>query len=167
MQPQFKTAVTRAANNPTGGKDTTNSLCDYLSPVAVKQFIDFTHEQYKKYGGDEFGKTILGFRGDEPDYGHTPWTPTMLQEFRRRKGYDIQPYLASLFIRNLTDEQKRAKADYWDVWSDLFGEIFFKLQADWCAKNNLEYMVHLNHDEAMSGLVKSEGDFYHLLSKCK
>lgn len=160
VQPQFKTAVTRAANNPTGGKDTTNSLCDYLSPIAVKQFIDFTHEQYKKYLGDEFGKTILGFRGDEPDYGHTPWTPTMLREFTKRKGYNIQPYLASFFIRNMTDEQKRAKADYWDVWSDLFGETFFKLQADWCASNNLEYMVHLNHDEAMIGLVKSEGDFY-------
>lgn len=160
VQPQFKTAVTRAANNPTGGKDTTNSLCDYLSPVAVKQFMDFTHEQYKKYIGDEFGKTILGFRGDEPDYAYTPWTPTMLDEFKKRKGYDIQPYLASFFIRNMTDEQKSAKADYWDVWSDLFGQNFFKLQADWCAKNNVEYMVHLNHDETMNAFVKSEGDFY-------
>lgn len=51
VQPQFKTGVTRAANNPTQGKDTTNSLCDYLNPVAVRQFIDFTHEQYKKYMG--------------------------------------------------------------------------------------------------------------------
>lgn len=160
VQPQFKTSVTRAANNPTGGKDTTNSLCDYLSPVAVKQFIDFTHEGYKKYMGDEFGKTILGFRGDEPDFAYLPWTPQLLTEFTRRKGYNIQLYLASFFLRKLSGEQQRAKADYWDVWSDLFGENFFKLQADWCAKNNLEYMVHLNHDEAMVGLVRSEGDFY-------
>ncbi len=160
VQPQYKTAVTRAVNNPSGGKDTTNSLCDYLNPVAVRQFIDFTHEQYKKYIGDEFGKTVLGFRGDEPDYGYTPWTPAMLQEFRQRKGYDIQPYLASFFLGKLNHEQKRAKADYWDVWSDLFGENFFKIQADWCAKNNLEYMTHLNHDEAMIGLVRSEGDFF-------
>ena len=160
VQPQFKTAVTRAANNPTGGKDTTNALCDYLNPVAIKQFIAFTHEQYKKYIGDEFGKTVLGFRGDEPDYAHIPWTPAILQEFKQRKGYDIQPYLASFFLKNLTDSQKRAKADYWDVWSDLFGETFFKIQADWCAHNNLEYMVHLNHDDAMISLVKSEGDFF-------
>ncbi len=159
-QPQFKTAVTRAVNNPAGGKDTTNSLCDYLSPAAVRQFLDFTHEQYKKYIGDEFGKTVLGFRGDEPDYAYTPWTPAMLQEFEQRKGYDIQPYLASLFLRRLTDEQKKAKADYWDVWSELFGKNFFGQQADWCAKNGLEYMVHLNHDEAMIGLVRSEGDYF-------
>lgn len=160
VQPQFKTAVTRAANNPTGGKDTTNSLCDYLNPAAVKQFLDFTHEQYKKYIGDEFGKTVLGFRGDEPEYAYTPWTPNILKEFQQRKGYDIQPYLASFLLKNLSDEQKKAKADYWEVWSDLFGVNFFQQQADWCAKNNLEYMVHLDHDDSMIGLAKSEGDFF-------
>lgn len=160
VHPQFKTAATRAANNPTGGKDTTNSLCDFLSPLAVKQFIDFTHEQYKKCIGDEFGKTVLGFRGDEPAYAYTPWTPNMLLEFQRRKGYDIQPFLASFLLKKGNDEQERARADYWDVWSDLFGINFFGQQADWCAKNNLEYMVHLDHDDSMTGLAKSEGDFF-------
>ncbi len=160
VQPQFKTTVTRAVNNPTRGKDTTNALCDYLSAAAVKQFLGFTHEQYKKYIGDEFGKTVLGFRGDEPDFAYIPWTPNMLQEFKQRKGYEVQPYLSSFFLRRLNEEQKKAKADYWDVWSDLFGKNFFQQQADWCAKNNLEYMVHLNHDDAMIGLVRSEGDFF-------
>lgn len=160
VQPQFKTGVTRAANNPSGGKDTTNALCDFLNPVAVKQFLDFTHEQYKKYIGDEFGKTVLGFRGDEPEFAYTPWTPNMLQEFSKRKGYNVQPYLASFLLRNLSEEQKRAKADYWDVWSDLFGENFFGQQAEWCAKNNLEYMVHLDKDDAMIALTKTEGDFF-------
>lgn len=160
VQPQFKTSVTRSVNNPSGGKDTTNALCDYLSAAAVRQFLNFTHEQYKKYIGDEFGKTVLGFRGDEPDFAFIPWTPSMLPEFKQRKGYDVQPYLATFFLPKLSDEQKRIKADYWDVWSDLFGKNFFQQQADWCAANNLEYMVHLNHDDAMVGLVKSEGDFY-------
>lgn len=51
VRSDFRTAVTRAVNNPTGGKDATNSLCDYLNPVAVQQFIDWTHEQYKKIPG--------------------------------------------------------------------------------------------------------------------
>ncbi|MEJ6982194.1 glycosyl hydrolase [Pedobacter sp. P351] len=160
IQHRFKTSVTRAANNPKGGKDTTNSLCDYLNPEATKQFLEFTHEQYKKYIGKEFGKTVLGFRGDEPDYGFTPWTPKMPTEFKKRKGYDIAPYLASFFTTGLSEEEKRAKADYWDVWSDLFKENFFDVQAAWCAKNQLEYMVHLNHEEKMMDLVRSSGDFF-------
>jgi hypothetical protein len=163
VEHQFRTSPTRAVNNPTRGKDTSNSLCDYLDAAATRQFIEFTHEQYKKYFGEEFSKTVLGFRGDEPDYSISgiPWTPKIFAEFEKRKGYDVRPYLVSFFAKGgLTEEQRRAKADYWDVWSDLFSENFFKVQADWCAANNLEYLVHLNHEDQMVSLVRSEGDFF-------
>lgn len=157
---KFRTSVTRAGNNPTHGKDTLNSLCDYLNPAAVKQFIEFTHEQYKKHIGSEFGKTFLGFRGDEPDYGFVPWTPALPEEFLRKKGYDVRPWVAAFLVKNPTDSMLRVKADFWDVWSDMFGENFFKVQADWCAANQLSYMVHLNHEDKMMALAQSGGDFF-------
>jgi len=160
VEHQFRTAVTRSVNNPTRGKDATASLCDYLNPDATRQFIAWTHEQYKKYFGSEFGKTFMGIMGDEPDFGFTPWTPKILEEFKSRKGYDIKPYLALLFIPQPNDEAKRIKADYWDVWSSLFGENFFRIQADWCKENNIDYIVHLNHEEIAPALVKSEGDYF-------
>jgi hypothetical protein len=159
-QHRFKTSVTRAANNPTGGKDTVNSLCDYLNPAATRQFLGFTHVQYKKYIGNEFGKTVLGFRGDEPEYNFTPWTPELLSIFQKKKGYDVTPYLASFFAPFMTEKQKLAKADFWDVWSDLFRDNFFKVQADWCAQNGLEYMVHVNHEDKLMDLARSEGDYF-------
>lgn len=163
VEHQFRSSPTRAVNNPKRGKDTSNSLCDYLDPAATKQFIKFTHEQYKKYVGEEFGKTVLGFRGDEPDYSirGIPWTPKIFAEFKQRKGYDVRPYVAFFFSRSdLTEQQKRAKADYWDVWSDMFGENFFGVQAKWCAEHDLQYLVHLNHEDKMLDLVRSEGDFF-------
>jgi hypothetical protein len=160
VQHRFKTAVTRAANNPTGGKDTVNSLCDYLNPEATRQFLEFTHVQYKKYIGQEFGKTVLGFRGDEPEFGFTPWTPGIDELFKKKKGYDVRPYLASFFTNLADEKQKLAKADYWDVWSDLFRDNFFKIQADWCAANGLEYMVHVDHEDKMMDLGRTEGDYF-------
>ena len=157
---KFRTSVTRAGNNPTHGKDTLNSLCDYLNPVATRQFIEFTHEQYKKHVGSDFGTTFLGFRGDEPDYGFVPWTPALPDEFLRKKGYDVRPWVAAFSVKNPTDSMLRVKADYWDVWSELFGENFFKVQADWCAANKLSYMVHLNHEDKMMALAQSGGDFF-------
>jgi hypothetical protein len=157
---RFKTSVTRAANNLTGGKDTINSLCDYLDPVATKQFLEFTHVQYKKYIGTEFGKTVLGFRGDEPEFNFTPWTPKIISVFKEKKGYDITPYIATFFTPLANEKQKSAKADYWDVWSDLFRDNFFKVQADWCAANNLEYMVHIDHEDKLMDLAKTEGDYF-------
>jgi hypothetical protein len=158
----FRSSPTRAVNNPTRGKDPSNSLCDYLDPAATFKFLEFTHEEHKKRLGAEFGKTVLGFRGDEPDYSirGIPWTPKIFEIFKQRKGYDVQPYTASFFTSKPTDEQKRVKADYWEIWSDLFGKYFFQQQADWCAQNNLEYLVHLNKEDDMIQLVAHEGDFF-------
>jgi hypothetical protein len=177
IEHRFDTSPTRSGTNPklateprpntnnVQAKDKSQSLEDYLNPEATRQFLAFTHEQYKKYLGNEFGKTVLGFRGDEPDYSVSglPWTQTFFARFQQIKGYDIKPYVATFFLprgTQLTEAQMRARADYWDVFSILFAESFFKVQADWCAANHLEYQVHLNHEEAELDLTHSEGDFF-------
>ena len=85
---------------------------------------------------------------------------------RQQKGYDLLPYLPLLFAPKMTDEAWRVKADYYaDVWSGMFRHTFFQVQAEWCAKNNLEYLVHLNHEEWMlrlaspEDLIRNEGDY--------
>jgi len=164
----FRSSPTRmsAREDGTRAKDSQYSLIDYLNPDATRAFLKITHETYKQAVGDEFGKTVLGFFGDEPDYtGFMPWTPKLLEEFRQQKGYDLQPYLPLLFAPKMTDEAWRAKADYWDVWSGMFHDTFFGVQADWCSKNNVEYLVHLNHEEQALRLdlpedhIRNEGDF--------
>jgi alpha-L-rhamnosidase len=169
---EFRTSPTRSDTNPRRVKDTSQSVEDYLDAAATEQFLKFTHEQYKRYVGDEFGKTIMGFRGDEPDYSISglPWTPKFFERFREIKGYDVQPYVG-LFAQtpsarnygipiHLTPQQLRIKADYYDVFSQMFAAGFFKPQADWCAANHLEYQVHLNHEEMEMELVHSEGSFF-------
>ncbi len=165
VEHQFSTSPTRSDTNPKRVKDGSQSLEDYLNPEATKQYLAFTHEQYKKYVGDEFGKTIMGFRGDEPDYSirGLPWTPGFFDEFQRVKGYDLRPYLAGFFVAKpdeMTEVERRVKADYFDVFARMFRDGFFKVQGDWCAANHLEYQVHLNHEEMEMHLVQSEGEFF-------
>ncbi len=169
---EFRTSPTRSDTNAKRVKDTTQSLEDYLNPEATAQYLAWTHEQYKHAVGNEFGKTIMGFRGDEPDFSISglPWTPKFFARFRELKGYDVQPYTA-LFAQSpsrrnpsvqihLTPEQLRIKGDYYDVFSQMFAEGFFKPQGDWCAANHLEYQVHLNHEELEMELTHSEGSFF-------
>lgn len=163
----FRTSPTRSDTNPTHAKDETQSLEDYLDPAATQQYLDFTHNAYKKVIGDEFGKTVMGFRGDEPDYtiSGLPWTPRFFDTFQKMKGYDIRPYLA-VFLQpkgpetRLTPAQLGAKADFYDVFAQMFEDGFFKPQAVWCAQNNMEYQTHINHEEQQLHLVQSEGDFF-------
>jgi hypothetical protein len=158
---RFRTSPTRWVDNPVrNAKDGKASLFDYLDPTGTRQFIAWTHEGYRAALEDEFGKTVLGFRGDEPDFGFTPWTPRLLEEFRARKGYDLRPYLAAILAPHPAEKVKRVRADYQDVWSEMFGKAFFDVQADWAAAHEVEYMVHLNHEDMLPWLARSEGDYF-------
>ena len=163
----YRTPVTRAVNDSTRAKTTKNSVGDLINPAAVKQFIAWTHEQYKRTLGPELGTTVLGFRGDEPEFAATPWTEGILDLFKEKKGYDVTPYLPYCVHMGrrdphieLTDKQHRAKADYWDVWSQLYGKYFFGLQAKWCADNGVEHMTHLNNEHRLEALTFTSGDYF-------
>ena len=160
----YLSSPTRNSNREDGSraKDALYSLIDYLDPEATRAFLGLTHETYRKAIGDQFGQTVMGFFGDEPDYSGPmlPWTPKLLAEFQQQKGYDLAPYIPQFFTGTLTNEAQRVKADYHEVWSGMFSNAFFRLQGEWCTKNNLEYLVHLNHEEGTLALARSEGDFF-------
>jgi len=175
----FRTSPTRSDANPTHAKDASNSLEDYMNPEATAAYLEHTHQGYYNAMPELFGTTILGFRGDEPDYsiGGLPWTPKFFDTFQQVKGYDIRPYLGAILLSaggggrprpgqpappppaKLTDAALRAKGDYYDVFSQMFRDGFFKPQGLWCAAHGVEYQVHLNHEEMEMDLTRSEGDF--------
>jgi hypothetical protein len=165
----YRSSPTRAGEREDGtrDKDSLYSLIDYLDPEATDTYIKLVEEAYGKVAGGEFGKTILGFRGDETDYtGFMPWTPKLLETFQNQKGYDLTPYIAGFFLTPMTPEARRAKADYWDVWSGMFRDNFYQRMQDWCLARTMFYMVHLNHEETMlsSGggedMTRNEGSFW-------
>jgi hypothetical protein len=187
----YVSAPTRNFNREDGtrAKDGLYSLIDYLDVDATRAFIKITHETYRQAIGDEFGKTVLGFFGDEPDYGWyiagAPWTPKLLEEFQKQKGYDLTPYIPLFFAGKwiqpaghiaprvvpalpkpeMTDQAQRAKADYWDVWTGIFRDTFFGEQADWCARYNMEYLVHLAQEQDMSDSFVRQGDYFRDMRK--
>ncbi|HEY4381025.1 MAG TPA: glycosyl hydrolase [Acidobacteriaceae bacterium] len=194
----FRTSPTKSDTNPTHAKDSSQPLEDYLNPAATAAWIEATHNGYYKAMPELFGTTILGFRGDEPDYSISglPWTPAFFDTFQKVKGYDIRPYLGAILLsqgggrqrppaaaptrpasgtpasdpafipagpafpqNKLSDAELRAKGDYYDVFSQMFRDGFFKPQGVWCAAHGVEYQVHLNHEEMEMDLTRSEGDF--------
>jgi len=159
----FRSSPARSSNRADGNdiKDGLYSLIDYLDPEATRAFLKTTHEKYQALFGAEFGTTVLGFFGDETDYnGFIPWTPKLLDEFQKQKGYDLKPYIALWFMGKLTDEAQRAKADYYDVWSDMFARNFFDVLADWNQKNNMEDLRHIGASSVPIAMIHNEGDFF-------
>jgi len=165
----YRSSPTRYGQREDGtrDKDSLYSLIDYLDPEATAAYIKLGPETYGKYFGDEFGKTILGFRGDETDFtGFLPWTPKLLETFKKQKGYDLQPHIAQFFATPMSEEGRLAYADYFDVWSGMFRDNFYRPMEEWCRAHGMDYMMHLNHEEIMlnrnggEDMTKNEGSFF-------
>ena len=159
-QPAFRTPPTRYVHSPAFAKDQTYSLFDALDPAATRVFIEGVHERYRQALGDHLGKTVLGIMGDEPSFPGVPWTSALPDEFLERKGYDVRPYLPRLFAKQLSEEDRRIRADYWDVWTDLYRDNFFRPQSQWCSVHGMDYMVHLCGEEDMKALLALNGDYF-------
>jgi hypothetical protein len=159
----YRTPATRYVGNPGFPKNTQYSMFDFLNADDTGQFLTLVHQHYQSVIGDEFGKTVMGFRGDEPDCYPVPWTDQSLSDFQSGKGYDLTPLLPDLVAPNPSSDAHGVQADYWDVWSALLRENFYRVQADWCAANGMEYIVHLNNDDNMPALAPLSGDFFRAL----
>jgi hypothetical protein len=159
VEPEYRSGATRYVHNAGFAKDHTNPLYDSLDAAATRDFLTDVHEQYKRYVGHEFGKTVLGIMGDEPSFPGVPYTEGIFEQFTRLKGYDPRPRLLDLFETS-GEQAQRFRADYWDVWTRMYGDNFFGLQADWCAREGIESLTHLCGEENMPELVALNGDFF-------
>ena len=120
------------------------------------KFFD-TFQQVKGYDIRPYLGALLmsqgGGRPRPPASGAARTAATSPQSDRRH------PCRAAHSPNELTDAELRAKGDYYDVFSQMFRDGFFKPQGLWCAAHGVEYQVHLNHEEMEMQLVRSEGEF--------
>ena len=153
-----------------------NGACyvDLMSKEAVREFLDCTHEKYKKHCGKHFGKEIPGVLTDEPCYFYNwntydvpavPWSDFLPDFFRETKGYEITERLPLLFFDR--DGYRKVRLDFYDAAAELFKRSFTKQYYDWCDKNNLILTGHfmaedsLRHQTQWSGDVMSHYEFMH------
>lgn len=68
------------------------------------------------------------------------WTPRLLEEFRRRRGYDMKPYLPVLLGCIVKDEAitRRFQRDYQTTLSDLIVDGFYGRATEICHQHGLK-----------------------------
>ncbi len=107
-------------------------IVDHYGPAAIKKFIDQIAMPEIAACGPNAPYSIFC---DSLEVGGEGWTPTFLAEFKKRRGYDLEPLLPALFgngggIANYAE----IRADYGktaaDIFNDNFVEVFTKLAHD-------------------------------------
>jgi hypothetical protein len=60
----------------------------------------------------------------------------------------------------LSPEERRAYADYCDVWSDLFRDSYFNAEGRWAADHGVTMQLHVEHEEILPQLAMANGDYF-------
>lgn len=115
------------------------STVDILNPKVVDQFIELTHEEYKKR--DQVGN-LRGFFTDEPQYFRwgTPFSLMLVDYFKEHYKEDVFDRIALLFITKEGYRDYRYK--YFKAMQDLMLHNFAMKIYDWCHENNYKFTGH-------------------------
>lgn len=146
-----------------------------LQSEPTARFLEVTHEQYaRRLGPDELARSFIATFTDEPSlmslflkpmpYRVLPWAPDLPQEFKRRRGYDLEPVLPSLVV-DTGSAAARHRYDFWQTIGELVSERFFGQIQEWCARHDLLSGGHLLMEENLVNHIPLYGHFLQCLRR--
>jgi hypothetical protein len=100
--PAGRWAILRMGHTSTGHANATGGAgagpkCDMLSKKATRLQLDSRlGEAIRQVGTELSGRTLKGFHIDAWECGSQSWSPVLRSEFKRRRGYDMLPYLPAM-----------------------------------------------------------------------
>ncbi len=114
-------ALTGRQNHP-ASPEATGLEVDKLDGMAVKKYINTYLDMYKEATGGQMGAKGLQYMVlDSYEAGHMTWTKAMPEEFLKRRGYDIKPWLPVLTGRVVRSAEASEKF-LWDFRKTI-GEL--------------------------------------------
>lgn len=115
---------------------------DPFDAGAFKRYWDAVVEPLIDDAGPLAGKTLKYLHTDSWEVEVANWTPTLREEFKKRRGYDMLPWLPVLAgkIVNSREESNRFLHDFRRTMGDLAIDNHFKLFKEWSHKRGL--LIH-------------------------
>lgn len=145
---------------PTGGKVVGGAgagpqfVLDHMNKRAFEVYAQHVGDTARQYDGRYFGNSLRAIFCDSLEVqAYLYWNDNFLEEFHKRRGYDLTPYLpilkvpglgvpynatsARLPLYDIKGIGDRVRRDYWQTVSDLMIENLYSPFNQWASKNNL------------------------------
>jgi hypothetical protein len=108
-------------------------VVDHLNKDAVKRYFEKFDRAFAG-SGTPFPHSF--FNDSYEVYG-ADWSPGLLDEFERRRGYRLQDYFPHLTADGATDVSARVVADYRETAADMLRENFTQVWVDWAHRHGV------------------------------
>ena len=129
-------------------------VLDHMSRQAFETYAQRVGGTARQYDGQYFGHGLRAIFCDSLEVrADLYWNDSFLQEFRKRRGYDLTPFLpilevpgfgvpynasaAGLPLYNIKGIGDRVRRDYWQTVSDVMFDNFYEPFDQWATNNNL------------------------------
>jgi hypothetical protein len=145
-----------------------NGTCyvDLLNPEMVKEFINSSYVPYAERYREYFGNVAKGIFTDEPQVmpitddvkhdGALPFSPVLIERFKKDHGYDLPPVLGALF--ESTPGNEAIRLDYFRTLSMQMEASFSGQIGKFCASRNIMFTGHYNGEEGLTSVRNNVGD---------
>lgn len=129
-----------------------------MHPLSGKKYVEYFFQRFEDRFPEDSKGGLNFFFSDELNFqlGNLIWDDYFQSEFKKRKGYDIVPYLSALFV-DMGEKTAKYRLDYNDVMVSLSEEHFFEPVYRWHEDRGLIYGC----DHGGRGLDVAEfGDYF-------
>lgn len=141
--------------------------CDKLDPRGIRHHFNHVMGPMIALGGERAGKTFHSFFLDSWEAGGQNWTARMPEEFKRRRGYEIIPFLPVLAGRVIDDLEttERFLFDLRRTASELMVENFWRELRRLCHEKGMRlaaqtYITTGNDFDAANHIDEPMGEFW-------
>jgi len=114
---------------------------DHFNRSAMRRYCDDLGDKFHQAFGDEFGKTVDSFFCDSFEVALAPngiyWTNGLLDEFRKRKGYDLTAYLPAVWWE-MGEVTPKIRYDVNEFLHQIGLEAFYRTFLDWCSEHGVQ-----------------------------
>lgn len=153
---RFGSSLLGTTNHP-APPEATGLEVDKFDGNAVRRYLEHYIGTYK----DAAGEDLVGKRGvralltDSIEVGAANWTPRMVEQFKRLRGYDPMPYLPALagVVVGTRDQSDKFLRDYRQTLADLMASEHYWTVAKVAHENGLKV-----YGEALEDNRPSLGD---------
>ena len=128
---QTKMKVKRAAYGNEG------FVIDHYNPTVVDKFIKEIAEPSLKACGPNPPYAVFC---DSLEVAGEDWTSNFLEEFKKRRGYDLRPYLPSLF-NNIGPKSADIRHDWGKTLTEVFNDNFISIFEKWAKDNGSKFRI--------------------------
>lgn len=143
------------ANVINGAPGAAGSILNHMDKAAVRKYLDHMSDTIQKKTGP-LSNHLRAFFTDSMELEGCNWTGDLAEEFKKRRGYDVMPYLPFTMFKvgrlgsvvdekygvtkspEFAEEIKRVRFDFELTKAELLRERFTETYLQWCKDQNVK-----------------------------